>query len=951
MKVNNLLFILMLFLLGSTVHAQTHGVDRITNRIMLSGDSVLKVSNNTILSTSIALQNYTEEDITGHLRFDLPDGATLLNTNTRVHIPAGGKMYFPARIRIGNILSAGMHSLISHFEDHTGTIIASTTTELLSEKARSVLLNSMTREVIMTREGDSALIQLWLRNTGNTAEKIRLVSSLPSSKSGQGREFHITELTVVPAQDTLVEINHFIDRYRYSLDFFYINITGLYADDELFGNHRIGVQRITSTRSFSNPDLYQHNWSSTHNRIELSVRNPFTDQLSWQLFGNGSYRLQHGSDLDFNVNAYQWTGDDKPVLNNTYVRYDYQNKGITVGNINESLERYISGRGSKIHYGDSAGNYLFQVGFADKQYNLLQSRSGALYNDGYTVFSSFRQQYGPENRNGILANILYDRDSYENTESFLYNNQLDLVFPTGGTSTRLGLIVGGGLSRPLVLAEGLSSNYQPSGAAGLTISTMLDKFIVSSNNFYSSAYYPGNRRGILQSNHRISRSFGNNHIWTAINYYESSPQSFNRVNHAYDVYFLYSKAEIGLSTSFGPFIQMTWAPRYDFEKGRYNFLGQEAALSSYSNFRLSQLLNWRSRNNKHQANLSIELGVENTTDRSFQEIFQHKSTLTYHRGSFGMTAYFQQGAFSLAEKLSNELYDRDSPFRFGASAYFSKGWWQNQLQTNLSLNYYSDHLSGQNTAINGRIQYFINRKSSVYINTQAYHYNSIYYTGMPNMSFQAGIVQKLPENKGSKQTKTGSITLFAYHDNNHNNRYDKGDTPAINKILMLDGIIFITDDKGEIHYKNVPYGTHTITAPIEAGWHADQNHFLLERRSETIHVPLKKSGTVRGKLVYKYDPRLSIDINTSLEGFQITAVDAQGHTVSTRTDSEGNFLLFLAEGIHDIILNENALPEGVHSLNTSSRTEVVAGEVNRIPNFELGVQERKIEIKRFQSNP
>lgn len=917
-------------------------------QVVLLADSVLEGPNNTILNLTLSLQNQTEKEFQGELQFQLPTGVSVLNSNTHIRIPAKSKIYFPVRIRIGNTVQAGNYNLISKLIDNSETVVSTASSSLNIIAVRSIGMSAITNEAIMTHEGDSISIQLLLKNSGNTTETIRILSSIPSPNANQGKQFSVKELTLTSARDTLVEINYFIDRYLLSLDFFYINITGLYQNNEIFGNNRIGVQSITSNRSYINPQLNQTNWNSSMNSVELSVRNPFTDQQSLQLFGNGSFQLNNGN-VNFNLNAHQWANDNKPIMNNTFLRYDQNNKGITLGNINESYERYISGRGAKLHYGDSAGTYISNIGFADKQYNLLQTNSGSNYNKGYTVFASHNQKFGLEERQNFSSTALYDRDSYENAESFLFSNNLDLFYQGSNKNTRLNLLLGGGLSRPMTQND-TTIGYKPSGAIGLVFNTNLKKYIFSSNNFYSTGYYPGNRKGILQGNQRLSRSLGKSHIWASYNFYKAEPQSFNLLR-SYDLYFMFSKTELGISTAFSPFIQMTWSPRYDYEKGRYSFSGEAAEISDFANYRLNQNLSWRSRDNKHQSNISLEIGVEDQSVLPIKNTFHAKSTLSYHYKGLGLSAYLQKGAFTLVEKLSNQIFDREDPFRYGMSAYFTKSIWQEKLRTDWSLNYFSDHFSGSSTSLNGRLQYFLNQKTALFTYAQAYHYNTQFYNGMPNISFQAGIIQKLPQNKGKNEIKNGSITVFGFYDHNHNGIFDEGDEAAIDKILMLDDVIFITDSKGEINYKNVPYGKHTLSAPIEKGWHAERFSFMLGNKSETINIPLIKSGTARGNLTYIFDGRYNMEVNTSLEGFHITAISETGHRSTTRTDNQGNYVLFLPEGIYDIFLNDEELPDNVYTDQSSYQIEIIAGETNRIPAFNLKVRERRIEIKRFQSNP
>lgn len=134
----------------------------------------------------------------------------------------------------------------------------------------------------------------------------------------------------------------------------------------------------------------------------------------------------------------------------------------------------------------------------------------------------------------------------------------------------------------------------------------------------------------------------------------------------------------------------------------------------------------------------------------------------------------------------------------------------------------------------------------------------------------------------------------------------------------------------------------------EAGTRSPRRHEIAQRR-EQVSVALQRSGTVNGQVVFDFDPRLSLSTNTNLEGYTITATGTTGAVFQTRTNGQGNYLLFLPEGDYNLSMNVNEFPEHVYSESTRLNIKVEPGKINELPPIVLKVRERKIEVRRFGS--
>ena len=257
----------------------------------------------------------------------------------------------------------------------------------------------------------------------------------------------------------------------------------------------------------------------------MSGRNLFSQNEALQLNAKGEYEVLDGM-LDFNVNGYYYTqGSTRPQLTNTYIDFKKNNKGIRVGNISESLEKYVNGRGVKTYFGNEKTGKYFEIGYADKTYNLLGDEYRSDDSGGYTAYAKTILSTRKEGE--YAGSVLYDQTPYENSESVVAMNEFNFDLMK---DVRVGFELGGGLTRLLKADE---SPIQPSIAIGYKMSAKFGQYNINSSNFISSGYYPGVRRGVIQLNQRIGRQLGKVGVWTGYSLYKYSPQHLEERNSFY----------------------------------------------------------------------------------------------------------------------------------------------------------------------------------------------------------------------------------------------------------------------------------------------------------------------------------------------------------------------------------------------------------------------------------
>lgn len=911
-------------------------------------DTLIHAIGGEIIGTTLLIENRSDKQFNGNLEFSLPEAVTLLSTLSEggLQVDAHSKRYIPIRFRVNPNTPSGLSLIkINLVNEEQQTLSASSIRIRIQEKRliRMQVLNTME---LMRYENDSIKATLILRNTGNTAETIQLVSSVPTFYGS--RRFQRELLHLESGKDTTVSLGFIADRELFHMNQFQINITGLYSDQEVFGNTSISVQNASSSRNFDLMRNYGFNWNQRTNRVSISTRDPLSDNQSFYMDANLQFNTPKGR-MEMNSQLYHW-GDwgNAPVLTNTYLRYTQNNLGLTLGNITESSEKFINGRGARVDYLDEESNYYFTAGVTDKSYDLLNRYGRMGFGTGYSVFSKYQAGgFLPEKGKRYAGTIIFDRDPIENAESLLHASSISLLRPMQKQRTNLDLDVGLGISRPLV--DTLQQfQTQPSFALGALFSTEIGGIYFSSTNYYSSGYYPGSRRGSININQRAGSRWRKTNLWLGYTYLDYSPKTFIPQYEATQM--ITERMEMGFSWGLSPFSSLSVIPNRWKEQSHYpqTFnpgLKQDWQIISY---RLESILTLRSRDNRHSINLSLESGFRENSAEGNSILY--RGNLSYNFWKLNLNANYQRGGFSVFELINNAGNEKQDIYRMGGALNFN--YLDRQFfRSYLGLQYYKDNFSGDNLSANARTEVSLGAKTAIFGQANVYRYTSNFFGSHNLINFQVGITQSLAGNSANNNTKRGDLQLFVFYDHNLNGVFDQGDEAAAEKSILINEVLFISDASGAINYRKVPYGQYSIRAPMERGWFSPDFSYTVTQKSDKVQIALQRSGTLRGVITIDFDQRLNLEANTNLEGYTITAVNKSGYIARTRSDNNGSFLFFLPEGEYTISLNEQEFPPNVYTELREQNLVLEPGKINDLPAFELKVRERKIEVKRFGSTP
>ena len=893
-------------------------------------------ANEDLVPLTIQLKNGSSAPFDGRIEIQTIDGINLIGqTATNIHMDANANMFVPVRISVSKIVPSGTSKIVFQLIDDSNITKAQFVSTLVIHPKKEVQLSVHNANELMQHVGDSITVSARLSNRGNSKENIIVTASFPDMRGG--KKVEKKQIALDSFQDTIVSFRKIITKELLRVERYTVNIAALYENGELINNVMVSVQNVSGNKTFTDA-AYGYSFDSySSNSISLSGVNLFSQNEALQLNVKGQYELLNGS-VDFNLDGYLYThGSNRPLLTNTYLDYKRNNKGIRVGNINENLETFVNGRGIKTYIENETKSKSLEVGWVDKSYNLLGDEFRYDAGTGYTVYAKTMLQTIKEGE--YTGSVLYDQTPYDNSESVIVMNEFNYKMTEHVT---MGFELGGGLTR---LLRSDNSPVEPSVALGYKMNGKFGKYNISSNNFISTGYYPGTRRGVLQLNERISRQFGRMSLWGGYSFYHFNPHYLEKRFFGYSSSLTNSRIEAGTSLPLSNRMNLGLSAKQLTDEGAIGFsqINNQRKEKMHA-YRLTESVNWRSRNSKHTVNVFMENGFAKIPFAPEQQ-FQLRMNGNWNYNIFSLHSYYQKGDFTIVEAFRNSMSEQSS-YRFNVSGGVRKEFFGKKLKTQLDVNYNRDSYSGSNWSYSGRVDYAISHQFSCFANAYVYDYSDALYSSL-NTNLQAGIRYNLPSSGAMSAGKKGNLKLFLFYDNNSNGIYDAGDTPAEDRIVSIGGVSFISNAGGVVEYRKMPYDEYSLQIPSQE-WYAVMPATIDIQTGKTVlEVPLQRTGKVTGKLFYNYDARTSEEFVEKHGGLRVWATAPNGNKTEALTNADGEFTLFLPVGEYEFSVDANSLPKNVYTDFEPQVVKVVTDKPTVIPDIELKIKQRVIEIKRF----
>ncbi len=888
---------------------------------------------NNIIDLTIVLKNKDEVPFKGRINIHTPEGFRAVSAGgIYADLEAGESIFLPVKIIVNNSAVSGEKKISFDLSDLQHRIITEKSILFNVAQNNALRITAENSVLYINNMKDSVEVRARVSNLGNTRQNVTVVFKIPEII--QGNVFVEKKGSIAVAKDSVFVFRFMPSGLLGRTSQFSVDIAGFRdPEKEIFGNTAVSVQNVASTQRYQ--DLQNNTFSNyKKNSITAGYRRIGENLSMYQLIGSGGFNLPSGY-VFIRGNIYAMNNQSDPVVSNTYITYRRNNSEYTLGNISKMMEMSLFGRGAEYAVTSSDKDKKLEVGFVDQVFSLVERSSFLKYGYGFFTRGTLGAQNATRN---ISATYVFRNDPYEKSRHNLLGTDMQYSFNRDWNMTAK---VYSGLS----VYDDINVT-KPSLALESQYSGIIDKFNLNGNYFYSTDYYPGNRRGMLQVQQNISTNIIKDYnIYANILISDFSPKFYFYNN---DLESNTTRVDTGVNFP---------------KRGNFGFaLGlqyQDEKSNTYNNFfnttinqeskqlkaqRITDYMTWSSPNRKHSSVVGIETGLATYPDTDQAE-YQMKATGNYSYKWLNVNFIYQYGSYFLSEYAFSRIFNENSTYKkLSFSAFFNNNFFDQKLTATGGVTYTDDILYGKSPSG------FINLKYSgrlygVYLNTSWFHYSS---RNINNnlLTIEAGITLNLKSNT-LDPGKKGSITAFVYYDNNNNGVYDDVDRPAEGYLVMLNTISFRTDSKGNLNYKALPFGKYALKQIIQKGWYYDEAEIEMNKHHYVLEIPLHQNGTVQGKIDYEFNAKTSVDFDPKIGGIIFNIYRKDELLQRVVTDDNGEFISFLESGNYKIELNQNSLPANTYVERAIAEAKVEAGKIVILEPFVIRVKEKKIRVKKF----
>lgn len=901
-------------------------------------------SKTNLMDLVVTLVNAENQPFDGFLRIRTPEGfQSISGEQIEVHLGAEEQRFVPVKILFRQIAKAGTSNVEIDLLNHEKKVIQTEIIRQTIKENNNLRLSTLNPMVFVSNPNDSLSVQVIVSNLGNRKQNVSVVFSIPGLMGE--KNFFEQKGMVEIQQDSVFTFKFLPPQALLDRPQFTINVAGMRGTEkELFGNLSITVQNISSSRRYLDMETVRQSQYYRRNSITGSYRRIGENSTVYQLTGSGDIDLPAGY-LSVNGNFYKADVADEPIVSNTYVDYHLNNHHLKIGNISQPLEMALFGRGIEVGVADKQKTKSFQIGFIDQNFNLVEKN--AFLKNGYGIYATGVLRASTSS-NYTSGTYLFKEDAMEQAQHHLAGIEKVHTF---NKNWRGNLRIHAGMSH-----YEMADKNEPSFAVETQYNGNIHGVRLSGNYFFSTAYFPGNRRGMLQLQQNAVKSISPNHtVYANVFLSDFSPQS-----HTYAMNIQSANFRFDSGISFSRIKNTTIKLGYQYQTESSNSFGGFRETNNSDNLemkthRLVENINWLSKNSKHSLLLTLEEGLTKLSgEKSIKP--QFKVSTAYSFKWLNANFAYQYGSFFLSEYVSAHRRTEGAEVfqRLTASVSADKQLMQNKLSVSTGAGYIKDFTMGQTPSAFLNLQYTPDNRYRIYLNSSWYRYdmrNNMYYSfsSANNMLIiEAGLTVNFGGRKPSAGKK-GTMTALVYYDKNTNNIFDEDDEIAADYLITLNNTTFKTNDKGELTYRSLPFGTYQLKPAAQKGWFTQGNEYVIDTYKTAVLIPLHQSGTVSGKIKYDFDAKTVLDFEPKIGGIVFNISQNGKFLQRVSTNDEGEFILFLPTGDYQILLNENSLATNTFCEETAQSFTVAAGKITRIPKFVIKVKEKRINIKRFGS--
>ncbi|WP_411272882.1 hypothetical protein [Daejeonella sp.] len=888
--------------------------------------TAINASNEELVDLTVKIVNKTSTALTGIVEVNIPVSLNLISKNKiPVSVLAGDSLFVPVKIFVTKRAASGKDHLIRILLAAPGnTILATAETTLRVYIKRNVNMFALVSNILLDPTSDSIKIPIRVSNPGNTAQKITLINRYPSIF--QDDAFHTTNQFIIqPSADTLITFVKPVIKKMLNSESFDVTFSALYDNGDIFGMAYIKVQSARNERAYRDESLGD---SYNLNSITISSQSMFSPNQSYLVTGRGNLELPKGM-LGYNLDLTTWKNSySPPMARNTFLSYENQKFGFVAGNINKNLDLNLSGRGASFSISDTSSNNSYEAGYMDGNSNLLGNKENTFFPVGNASWGTFTHT---AKKWEFASSAIYELNPVLNSRSAVLSNNFTL-------SNIKDLRATASFSGGYTMEYENGNRREPSLAGGLSINGMLKKLVINSQNYYSSGYYPGIRRGAISFAERITWLREASNIWAGVDYNHYAPK-FLSLFQSFLPNFSTIRAEIGMSGTIFEKLNISIAPVYTKESNNsFRFKSLPEEQHSLEAWNVNNSFNYPISSNQYLS-VNTETGLYRSSFDPLKRL-HFRSNLNYRSGMFNLSSTVQIGTFYIGEAANNFLRNVNSPKLINIIPSIQKSFFRNKLRTETGLAFINSSAFGNSYYVTGRAEFDFTAKTAIYSSINHNRY------GEYNLSIlEMGVSQKLSLPKIG--AKISDLEVFVYRDINQNNVFDEGDAKASGHLLYINNVAFITSPAGIVDYTKLPIENYRISLTNIKGWYAGDQIIMLDQKKKRVEIALKRTGTLRGTLKFNFN-EFSYEINQNLQGIAVIATDENNVKHITKTNSEGQYVFYLPIGRYSVNVDNSNLPSEVE-VEKKPDSFQLNSENPQIVNILLVVKARKIETKKFIS--
>lgn len=890
-------------------------------------------SKSRLLNMVVIIHNQNEKDFMGRIHFVFPKGFKIISgEEPAIELKAKEKKYIPVRVIVSTDAMAGSSPLKIQLFDNSGNLINEQIKDHTIEVNNDITLSVLNSVIYRSSKLEPLSVKVRIANSGNITQDITLVCKIPDPANGN--LFLEQQAVIKVKKDSVFTFTYEPSKSLSRLSNFSINISGFRnPEKEIFSTATIFVQNISNVQKYQDPQ-FSNFFEETKNEVTASYRKIGENSNMYQLMGSGGFNLPSGY-LYLRGNIALLDNQQHPLITNTNIALQQGKNQYTIGSVNKLLEMTLVGRGVEYSHAFEK-NKKIEIGFVDQNFNLAEKNSFLKNGYGFFTKGTLNTNNGSKN---ISAAYIYRYDPFEKSGHNILGTEINYIFDKKW-------VMNGKINAGLSSYEQLNF-WKPSFSAETNYIGVVKNFNVNGNYFYSSDYYPGNRRGSMQLQQNISTNIKNYNLFTNLIFSNFSPKFYFFNNGQVS-----DNSRIEIGTKFPKVRDFTFGLIYQYQNEHSNsynnFFGSQKSseIRQLMAHRIVEQISWSNYKTRQSAVLAVETGTVKYPMQESQK-FQMKLNANYSFRNFNLSAIYQSGSYYLSEYAFSHLANQNTDYKkLMLSLFYNNNFIKDKLIMSTGISYVNDIIYGKSPSafINARY----NAKTfSAFLNSSWYNY-SVGTLKNNILTVEVGVTINLRKNL-LNPGKKAKIQVFAFYDENNNYIFDPEEKPARDYIVNINNIALKTASDGTAMYKNVPFGEYRLRQFIQQGWYYDEYDFNVNRYSYALNIPLHQNGTLHGKISFNYNSKTAVDFEhrASLITFSIMKDDKVIQRVAS--DDEGQFTTFIPTGNYTIVLDEKSLPENTYCETKTQQICVEAGKISFLPDFTIKVKEKKVNKKTFSN--